>query len=265
MKLNTSAYQLICKELRIRTLWVILCIICTSACCYTFSEELLFLLAKPFILASKANSFFLSTQLTETLNTYVTSALILGVCTCTPYFIYQIWCFCIPSLNQSQRLILNRFGLFSAFAFLSMLSFTFMWILPNIWSMLYKLNHTTTNLFLIQLQPKIYDFLILTLRFVLFSSICSQIPLLICCFIEYNAISIDVVVDYRRYFAFCSVLITALLTPPDLWCQFTAFLLMYVVIECTILYGFVRAHYAAKRRTKTCRKVRRGERSELCR
>lgn len=241
-----SAYQLILKEVRIRALWLIMCVVCTSVCCYTFSEEFLFLLAKPFIVVSKANSSFISTQLTETFNTYVTSALILGACASAPNLIYQIWCFCIPSCNQTQKVILKRLCFMSAFAFLAVLSITFVWILPNIWSILYQINKTTSNLFVIQLQPKIYDFILLTMRILLLSSISSQIPILICSCIEYNIISIRDCIKYRRFFAFCSVLVSALLAPPDVWCQLTALLLIHVVIECTILYAFIRVRYNVK-------------------
>uniref|UniRef100_UPI0031F3A1A1 Sec-independent protein translocase protein n=1 Tax=Zygnema cf. cylindricum TaxID=3142258 RepID=UPI0031F3A1A1 len=241
-----SALNQIGKEVQIRAVWLMLCILLTFVCCYTFSEELLFLLAKPFLLVSKPNSAFISTQLTETLNTYVTSAVLLCLCACTPYCLYQVWCFFIPSCNQTQRGQLNRLFVLSALSLICVVSVSFMWILPTIWHFLYNLNNTST-LLSIQLQPKIYDFIMLTVRFVFLSSVCSQIPVILLCFIESNVICLQDCVQHRRSVWFCCVLLAAMLTPPDLWCQLTALVLIYVVIEFTIMYAFIRVHYDAVR------------------
>nr|YP_010736369.1 Sec-independent protein translocase protein [Zygnema circumcarinatum]QKQ14697.1 Sec-independent protein translocase protein [Zygnema circumcarinatum]WEL36342.1 Sec-independent protein translocase protein [Zygnema circumcarinatum] len=240
-----SALNQIGKEIRIRALWLILSILLTFVCCYTFSEELLFLLAKPFIVVSKPNSYFLSTQLTETLTTYVTSSVLLCLCVCTPYGFYQMWCFFIPSCNQTQRAQLNRYCVLSTLCLISVVLVLFVWILPTIWSFLYHLNKTSTNLLTIQLQPKIYDFIMLTVRFVFLSSVCSQIPVILLSLIEYNVIELQDCVQHRRSVWFSCVLIAALLTPPDLWCQLTALLLIYFVIEFTIFYALIRVHYDA--------------------
>jgi Tat protein translocase TatC len=239
------------KEVQIRAVWLILCFLLTLVCCYTFSQELLFLLAKPYLLVSKPNSAFLSTQLTETLNTYVTSAVFFSLCACTPLGIYQLWCFFIPSCNQTQRVHLHRWFVLSTLSLICVVSVSFLWLLPTLWHFLYHLNNTSTDMFIIELQPKIYDFLLLTVRFVFFSSVCSQIPVIFVCILEYHVIALPDCVQHRKSVWFCSVLLAALLSPPDLWCQLTALVLISVVIELTILYAFVRVHYDAVR-TQRC-------------
>nr|YP_008816046.1 SecY-independent transporter protein [Closterium baillyanum]AGZ90239.1 SecY-independent transporter protein [Closterium baillyanum] len=241
-----SSLDLIFKEARIRASWTLLCILVTCGYCYWFSEYLLFVLTKPFLLVSKPNSIFICTQLTESLNTYITTSFLLCFCFCTPYLIYQIWCFFIPSCNETQRAQLSNALRLSGFAFFFVFLLTLKWIMPFIWFFLYKLSTAdaaSRGLLIIKLQPKIYDFIILTLRFFLIASLCSQLPVLIICCIEYNLIDLQDCIKHRRTFLFLSVLFAAFVTPPDIWCQMAAWLPIYVIIELTIFTALIRLKY----------------------
>ena len=162
--MHYSAVRFILEEAKIRTCWMFFCIFVTCATCYWFSEDLLFLLSKPFLKISKT-SFFICTQITESLNTYIAISIIIGFFFCAPTIIYQFWCFIIPSCNKTQRFLLTKIAIMSVIAFFFVLIITFVWIMPNIWLFLYKLSNTQSGaqLFIIKLQPKIYDFSMLTL------------------------------------------------------------------------------------------------------
>jgi hypothetical protein len=71
-------------------------------------------------------------------------------------------------------------------------SFVFHWdsgqVVPNIWHFLYKLNITSTNLLIIKLQLKFFDYIVLTVRILFISSICSQIQVLVICLLKSKAI-----------------------------------------------------------------------------
>ena len=242
--MNSTKIEHIFKEIQIRTVWTLICFIATCVCCYSFSEELLFLLAKPFLIVYKPNSSFISTQLTETLNTYVTVSIILSVFFCTPNLIYQLWCFFIPSCNYTERMQLSRMCLLSTLALFCMLLISAMWLLPTLWWFLYQLSNTSGNVFTIQLQPKIYDFIILTIRILLLLFICSQIPVFLIWLIECGIIKATDCIKHRKSVWFCCILIAAFLSPPDLWCQLLALLPISIVIESTIFYSIISFHYS---------------------
>jgi Sec-independent protein secretion pathway component TatC len=118
--------------------------------------------------------------------------------------------------------------------------------MPNIWFFLYKLSNANISpqeLLIIKLQPKIYDFILLTLRLFFLASICSQIPVLIILFIEYNLITVQNCIKHRRTFFFFSALFAALLTPPDFWCQIATWLPIYGLIELTLFGALIRLQY----------------------
>lgn len=240
-----SSLDLIFKEAKIRASWTFFCLFITCGYCYWFSEYLLFILTKPFLKISKPNSIFICTQLTESLTTYITTSFLLCFFFCTPYLIYQLWCFFIPSCNDTQRAQLSQICILSGFAFFFISLLTFIYIMPNIWFFLYKISGFTASrsLLVIKLQPKIYDFILLTLRFFLIASICSQVPVFIICCLEYKLIDLQDCIKHRKTFLFLSVLIAALVTPPDIWCQMAAWVPLYFLIEATIFIALIRRNY----------------------
>jgi Sec-independent protein secretion pathway component TatC len=112
--------------------------------------------------------------------------------------------------------------------------------------------------FIIQLQPKIYDFIMLTVRFLFISYVCSQIPVLLICCIEYNVIGLKECIKHRRVLLCCSVCIAALVTPPDIGSQIAAWLPLYLVIELSLFYALIRRNYdSAAAAAMTCNSLRR--------
>jgi len=241
----SSSVRYILKEAKIRFWWVIFCLFATCATCYWFSEDLFFGLATPYLKISKT-SFFICTQITESLNTYIIISIFLGIFFCAPYIFYQIWCFFIPSCNKDQRCAMSKIIILSLVAFFFVLIITFIWIMPNIWLFLYKLSNTGSGaqFFIIKLQPKIYDFSILTLRILFISGLCSQIPILIICSIQYRLISIQTLMRSRRFSAFISLLVAALITPPDVWCQLSAWFCIIFLKELAIFTAIVQLQYS---------------------
>lgn len=242
-----SSLELIFKEARIRGTYGALCLLVTCSYCYWFSEYLLFILTKPFLTVVKANSNFICTQLTESFNTYITTSFLLSFFFCTPYLLYQIWCFFIPSCSKTQRLQLWRAIILSVSAFLFVFLLVYLWIMPNIWFFLYKVSSFTVSrgLLTIHLQPKIYDFILLTLRFLFIASLCSQVPVFFICCIEYNFIDLQDCIKHRRTFFVFSAIFAALVTPPDIWCQIAAWLPISLLIEITIFLALIRNKYKA--------------------
>ena len=327
--------QNILKEIKFRITWVCLSFLATSVCSYFFSEELLFLLAKPFLLsffqsetkafltwsykpkgspeaeaglvfqglseaeveelpdlASQTSrvcktvttlsgdrvetlqyhlqssfsfeeepegpsvgnlqstatgkqtvAFFLSTQLTETLNTYLTTSLVLSSFFCIPHLLYQAWCFFIPSCYVYERHRFTQIFFISIVFCFATFYFCITCLLPNVWHFLYEINRTTTSVFVIQLQPKIYDFIMLTIHVLVSMFICSQTLVILITLIKYKKIHARDLIQHRKFVVFFSVLVTALITPPDLLSQFSALLPFLMIIESIIFYSILHHLY----------------------
>ncbi|KAI3920922.1 hypothetical protein MKW92_003550 [Papaver armeniacum] len=221
-----SPLETILGEVRIRFMWTSFGLGMTWFTCYWFSEEFIFLLAKPF-LTLNSDSHFVCIQLTEALSTYLATASIACAYFVFPLLSYQLWSFLIPSCYEEQRMKYNRVFRLSAFSFAFFLCLTFSYVVPNIWHFLYSMGATSTNLLMIKLEPKIYDYIMLTLRISLISSICSQVPVLLISLLEQKALSVESFTNNRRYLMLFSLFTAALSTPPDIWCQ---------IVACSVLY-----------------------------
>lgn len=231
------------KEMKYRIAWFLFSYCVTWCVCYTLSEELLFLLALPLKQCNDFTVHFISTHLTESLNTAITSSFVLSFFFCTPLLVYQLGCFVLPSCTHSQRLCLVLWTQISLSVFCFSIMAVYLVVLPIIWLFLLQCNDTSTSLFVIQFQPKISDFIMLTLRFLGFSSICFQMPVLILWFIDQQRISLHYCVKQRKSLWFCTLVSVALIVPPDVWCQFLTSSLIALLIEITFLYAYVRCHY----------------------
>ncbi|KAI3951486.1 hypothetical protein MKX01_018602 [Papaver californicum] len=234
-----SPLETILVEVRIRFMWTSFGLGMTWFTCYWFSEELIFLLAKPF-LTLNSDSHFVCIQLTEALSTYLATASIACAYFVFPLLSYQLWSFLIPSCYEEQRMKYNRVFRLSGFSFAFFLCLTFSYVVPNIWHFLYSMGATSTNLLMIKLQPKIYDYIMLILRISLISSICSQVPVILISLLEQKALSVESFMNNRRYLVLFSLFTAALSTPPDIWCQIVACSVLYSNIELAMFVALVK-------------------------
>jgi Sec-independent protein secretion pathway component TatC len=264
----------IAREIKMRLIWISICFSITISCSYFFSFELLFLLVKPLLILDQisdglfSNCFpkaaitgwltkgtvtpsfkitFLSTQLTESLNTYLMISVVSSIFFCIPYVTYQIWCFLVPSLSKTQRLLLNHKCVLNVFALTVTIYALFVSILPNIWYFLYQFHLTSSHIFVIELHPKILDFLVLNLRIIFAVIICSQCVIWFVWLIESQIVHTPFLIEHRKLLWFGSILLSALVTPPDLLYQFFTFMFFAIVLECCILYSILNFHYSKKK------------------
>jgi Sec-independent protein secretion pathway component TatC len=218
------------------------------------------LLAKPFLQVvllvnsdvvkeSQYSSFlFLSTRLTESLNTYLTSSFVISCVFCFPILWYQIGSFFLPSLTLLQRQKFLRLSLMSLFAFIFVLSVSFVFILPSICAFLYKCSSISSKIFSIQMQPTIYEFVVVTLRFLVLSALFSQVPVFVLWLIQWDTSILQDLTRQRQRIWICCILLSAFLTPPDIACQLISSLFMFLVLEVTFFYAFLRIHYQTIKR-----------------
>nr|ULQ69831.1 transport membrane protein [Prionium serratum] len=226
-------------EVRIRSLRILIGLVLTWLTRYRFSEELISLLASPF-LTLPLDSSFVRTQSTEASPTYLATSSIACSYFVFPFICHQIWCFSIPCCYREQRQKYNRFLHFSASSFSFFLFLTPPRVVPNVWHFPYFVSETSTNSLIIKLQPKIYDHMIFTLRIFFIPSLSSQVPLMVISLPETRALSVETFTSNRRFLMLLTLITAALSTPPDIWCQILAPLLIYSIIELAIFGALIR-------------------------
>ncbi|KAH1188279.1 putative tatC-like protein ymf16 (mitochondrion) [Glycine max] len=212
----------ISREVRIRSVRILIGLGLTWFTRYWFPEELISPLAKPFLTLS-LDSYFVCTQSTEASPTYVATSSI----ACS-YFSSNL-VLLIPSCYGEQRRKYNRFLYLSGSRFSLFLFLTLPRVVPNVWYFLYFVGATSTNSLMIKLQPKIYDHIMLTVRISFIPSVCSQNQGV---FLWKPSRTIVVFDGFP-------LLTAALSTPPDIWCQIVARFLISSIIELTIFVASI--------------------------
>ena len=242
--LLTISYELnlasepILEEVRIRSVRILIGLGLTWFTCYWFPEEFISPLAKAF-LSLPLDSYFVCTQSTEAFPTYVATSSIACSYFVFPFISHQIWCFLIPSCYGEQRTKYNRFFHLSGSCFSLFLFLTPPRVVPNVWYFPYFMGATSTNSLMIKLQPKIYDYIMLTVRISFIPSVCSQVPVIVICLPEPRGLSVETFTNNRRFLMVFPLLTAALSTPPDIWCQIVALFLISLIIELAIFVASI--------------------------
>nr|ULQ69056.1 transport membrane protein [Centrolepis aristata] len=234
-------------EIRMRCVWILIGLSLTWFTSYCLSEELIFLLALPFLtlplrqgeeaLLGLGASHFVCTQLTEAFSTYLLTSSIACFYFLFPFICHQIWCFVIPGCYGEQRDKYKRLLYLGAAFFSFFLWLTFYFVIPNLWHFLYCAGTTSTNLLSLKLHAKIYDYIMLTLHILCITSASSLLPIILIYLLE--RLSLETFTSHRRFFILFSLMTAALCTPPDIWYQILAFLLIYSIIEFAIFVTFL--------------------------
>lgn len=234
------APETILGEVRIRSVRILIGLGLTWFTRYWFPEELISLLAKPFlILTLPLDSYFVRTQSTEASPTYLATSSIACSYFVFPLISHQIWCFLIPSCYGEQRTKYNRFLHLSGSRFSLFLFLTPPRVVPNVWHFPYLMGATSTNSLMIKLQPKIYDHIMLTVRISFIPSVCSQVPVIVIRLPEPRGLSVETSTNNRRFLMVFPLLTAALSTPPDIWCQIVAPFLIFSIIELAIFVASI--------------------------
>lgn len=129
----------------------------------------------------------------------------------------------------------SRFFLFSLV--------TFARVVPNVRLFSYHSSTTPTNLLITKSQPRIYDYIMLTVRILFIPPIRPQVPVVVICPSESEAISSRTRPKNRRILMVVLLFTAALFAPPDIWCQIVARLSPYSPIELTIFVASILSVY----------------------
>lgn len=222
-------------EAKNRISYLFLSFVITFSICYIYSLELIFLYVKPFLSFERS---FIFTELTEALYVTLEICVISSLCLVFPLFCYQTWCFFVPSFYNLERrgwsLFLSISTLLSMFALLSV----YLFILPAIAGVLLQFE-IKSQILTIQLEARIDSYVNWSSKLFLAVLIYGQLPLLSYMAFCLGFLSPDLLIRGRRVLLALSMLIAALLSPPDLFtqCLLTVFILLW--IEAIIWLGMV--------------------------
>lgn len=231
-------------EARDRISYLLLSLAITLCTCYVYSLELIFLYVKPFLSFERS---FIFTDLTEALYVTLEICVISSLCLVFPFFCYQAWCFFAPSFYHLERRGWSLFLLTSTFFSLLALCSVYLFILPGIAAVLLQFE-IKGQILTIQLEARIDSYVNWSSKIFLAVLVYGQLPLLSYIAFCLGVLSPDLLVRRRRVLLALSLLMAALLSPPDLLTQWLATMFIAFWVEAIIWLGMVfnrRRHHRA--------------------
>ena len=218
-KLNLSHHFL---ELRNRIIYFFLFFILSFFFSYIFVENIFSFITNPFIesIDFKENKRLIYTGLAEAFFSYLKLALISAFIISSPFFIYQLWAFIAPGLLEKEKKIIFPFIFLIPLMFILGFVFLYYFIIPLAWDFFTAFDTSgSKNNFTLELEPKINEYISLTVKLGFAFGLAFQLPIAIFLLTILGVASPKDLEKKRRFVIVIIFLISALITPPDIISQ----------------------------------------------
>lgn len=162
----------------------------------------------------------------------IKTALVLDILVCFPYIAKQIWNFVLPALYDNERRFIRSIVLISSTLFIIGVMFCLFFILPMI--IKFGLSFATDN---ITAVFGISNVISLALWLALIFGICFQFPLITYALITNDIVAYEAIKNKRTYVFVGILILSGILTPPDVVSQLMLTLPTYALFELGLYFG----------------------------
>ncbi len=171
-----------------------------------------------------------SRQMTGQFTMHITSSLVIGLIMAFPYAFYEIWRFISPGLHSTEKNITRGAVFFVSFLFLSGILFGYFIVSPLSINFLanYRLDESILNEF------DIISYVSTISMLVLACGIMFQLPVVAYFLSEAGFITPQIMRAYRRHAFVVILVLSAILTPPDVISQMLIALPLLVLYQVSI-------------------------------
>ena len=226
-----NSFSLHLIELRYRAFYFLFSFFSSFFTGTYYSNVLTHLICTPFSLGKDQEcTLFISTHVTEGLYAALSVSLMYTLFFCVPALLYQLYSFFMPSCYQEERRNVNILLFFSFLLLLASIYGSFVILLPKIFDFLQQFQYQSRCME-IKLQARIGPAVGWSCNTFLFTALFFQMPVLLGLAIRWQIIDCDFLKKRRRYVLFSLLLISSLLSPPDLSSQCTFAALMGLFYE----------------------------------
>jgi sec-independent protein translocase protein TatC len=202
---------------------------------YGFSQQLLLLLQRPMptrlVFIAPTEAFFVNLKV----------AFYAGLILSVPLLLFQVWKFVAPGLYEQERRYSFPFLIVSTILFLLGAAFAYMVVLPIA---LHFLIAQGGELW----QPNITlsNYLSFCMRLILAAGLIFEFPVLVYFLAKVGVVTPEFLVQNRKYALLAAFIVSAILTPPDVFSQVLLAVPLFLLFEVSI---FVAKRVGAGRET----------------
>lgn len=225
-------------EIKIRIYYIFLSIIFTVIISYIYSEELIYIMSKS--LNNIYSNKFIYTSITEVFNIEILLSIYISSYLSIISIIYNIFMFLYPGLYEHERNYISFYSIF--FIFLIFLSnyLAYKYIIPITYKYLITYEVINENkLFHLKLTAKINEFCINYIIILGIMTIISILPLIFLLLYQFKIIDKDFMNSNRDIIYILLLVITSIITPPDIINFIIISLIIIFIYEISIYLLFL--------------------------
>ncbi|WP_374432620.1 twin-arginine translocase subunit TatC [Inhella sp.] len=146
-----------------------------------------------------------------------------------PFVLYQLWAFVAPGLYSHEKRFVLPLVVSSTLLFFVGVAFCYFIVLPALSKFLVAVAPTA-----IQVAPDIEQYFGTVLTLFLVFGIAFEVPVAVVVLAALGIVSVEKLKEWRGYFAVASIVVAAIVTPPDVISQLSLFIPMCVLYEIGI-------------------------------
>lgn len=163
--------------------------------------------------------------------THMYISLVAGLILSFPYVLWEIWRFVSPAMYQNERKHSRGGLLFSTFLFLIGIVFSYFLIVPITVNFLgtYSVSENVVN----QITLGSYINTVVSLTFAV--GLVFELPILVYFLTRIGVITPDFLKKNRKYMIIILLVVSAIITPPDVFSQTMVFIPLWTLYEFSIL------------------------------
>jgi sec-independent protein translocase protein TatC len=225
-------------ELRRRLIYALLALSLGIAICYPLAPSIFQFLCEPLwhAMGEESGRRLIYTGLTEAFVTYLKLAFFGGFILSFPLILWQLWLFVGPGLYDHEKKFIWPFLIASPLLFLMGAALSYYVVCPWAWEFFLSFEMPATSHGLsLHLEARMSEYLTLVIKLILAFGLCFQLPLVLLGLCHIGVLSPESLKRHRKYAFLIIVIVSAIITPPDIISPLSLIIPLYSLYEISII------------------------------
>ncbi len=227
------------SELKTRLIKTALLFLIVFGLCYLISDHLFLWLADPLNKSLKdigiENPTLVYTHLAEAFLTYIKVSFFAALMITFPFLEVQAWLFLKPGLHKTEQKFTFMIFVMAPVFFILGAVLAYYYVFPLTWKFLVGFSIPQSQNISIHLMTKMEDYLDLATKLMFAFGLCFQLPLILIILAKLGVVSVDALIQSRKFVVVGIFIIAAFLTPPDVISQIALAIPLLLLYELSII------------------------------
>lgn len=249
---NKVKYEAYTKEIKNRFGYIIISFLFALSISYYKATQLIYL----FVLPTKVKNLldpkisFIFTDVREAFSATLLTCLVFSIFSFLSFLIYSSMCFFLPSWFAHERKGKLLVVCVSSLSCICYILWVHLFIIPKVCDFFFAFQVQNIDCFSITVEPRIYSYVVWGVWFLILASFFFVFVCAFSFFIVTGKVDISNWSKNRRTGAFGCILLTALVSPPELLTQSALCLVLLTLFELLVFFSFLHNKFVNKKSTK---------------